>query len=156
LLFIPWVVSDVVGGTIWRWLFVQDYGIIQQWLNLFTNNAALYTNPTGSMVIVILASVWRALPFISLLLLGALQAVPNEILESAALDGAGRIASFTRITFPIIRPTFVIAIILTTINGINAVGMILTLTGGGPGGATQTAGVYLYKIGWQFGDFGLG
>lgn len=156
LLFIPWVVSDVVAGTMWRWLFQQDYGIIQQWLNPFTHNVSLYANPTGSMIIVILASVWRALPFTSLVFLGALQTVPREVLESAAIDGASRITSFTRITFPLIRPTFIVVTIFTTIGGLNAVGLILTLTGGGPGGATQTSGVYLYKIGWQFGDFGQG
>lgn len=155
-LFVPWVISDVVGGTIWRWLFQQDYGLVQTWLNPFINNTSLYSNITGAMIIVILASVWRSLAFMSLLFLGALQNVPKEVLESAAIDGAGRFASFTRVTFPLIRSTFVVAIILTTINGLNSVGMILTLTGGGPGGATQTAGVYLYREGWQFGDFGLG
>lgn len=156
LLFVPWVISDVVGGTIFRWLFQQDYGLVQSWINPFVNNVTLYSNPTGALAIVTIASVWRSLAFTSLLFLAALQNVPPEVLESAALDGAGRLNMFTRIIFPMISPTFVVAMILTTIGGLNSVGLIQTLTGGGPGGATTTAGVYLYQVGWKFGDFGLG
>ncbi|MCC7450604.1 MAG: sugar ABC transporter permease [Anaerolineae bacterium] len=154
LLFVPWVTSDVVVGTIWRWMFQQDYGLIQSLIKPFTGETSLYGQPNGAMLIVILATVWRSLPFTALLFLGALQNVPPEILESAALDGAGRFASFFRIAFPIISQTFVVAIILTTIGSLNSVGVILTLTGTIP--ATQTASIYLYRNGWQFGDFGLG
>lgn len=154
LLFVPWVVSDVVAGTIWRWMFQQDYGLIQTVITPLTGSTSLYAKPDGAMAIVILATVWRSLPFTSLLFLGALQNVSPEVIESAALDGAGRVATFFRVTLPIIRPTFIVAIILTTISGLNSVGVILTLTGNIP--ATQTVSVYLYEQGWQFGDFGLG
>jgi multiple sugar transport system permease protein len=154
LLFVPWVVSDVVAGTIWRWFFQQDYGLIQTLIQPLTGSTSLYAKPDGAMAIVILATVWRSLPFTSLLFLGALQNVSPEVIESAALDGAGRVATFFRITFPIIRPTFLIAVILITIGGLNSVGVILTLTGNIP--ATQTVSIYLYEQGWQFGDFGLG
>jgi len=154
MLFIPWVTSDVVVGTIWRWMFQQDYGLIQAVIQPLTGTTSLYAQPNGAMLIVILATVWRSLPFTALLFLGALQNVPNEILESAAMDGAGRFASFFRIAFPMISQTFVVAIILTTIGSLNSVGVILTLTGSIP--ATQTASMYLYRNGWQFGDFGLG
>jgi ABC-type sugar transport system permease subunit len=156
LLFVPWVISDVVGGTIFRWLFQQDYGLVQSWVNPFVNNVTMYSNPSGALAIVLIASVWRSLAFTSLLFLAALQNIPNEILESAALDGADRVSMFTRIIFPMISATFVVAMILTTIGGLNSVGLMQTLTGGGPGGATTTAGVYLYQVGWKFGDFGLG
>jgi ABC-type sugar transport system permease subunit len=154
LLFIPWVISDVVAGTIWRWMFQNDYGLIQTVIAPLTGPTSLYARPDGAMLIVILATVWRSLPFTSLLFLGALQNVPTEVIESAALDGANRIQSFFRVTFPIIRPTFLVALILTTISGLNSVGVILVLTGNIP--ATKTASVYLYQQGWQFGDFGLG
>jgi ABC-type sugar transport system permease subunit len=154
LMFVPWVISDVVAGTIWRWLFQQDYGLIQTIIAPLTGETSLYAKPDGAMAIVILATVWRSLPFASLLFLGALQNVPHEVVESAALDGAGRYTTFFRVVFPIIRPTFLVAVILTTIAGLNSVGVILTLTGNIP--ATKTTSVYLYQQGWQFGDFGLG
>jgi ABC-type sugar transport system permease subunit len=154
LMFVPWVVSDVVAGTIWRWLFQQDYGIIQNVIQPLTGSTSLYAKPDGALLIVILATVWRGLPFTSLLFLGALQNVSTEVIESAALDGANRWKTFFRVTLPIIRPTLIVAVILTTIAGLNSVGVILTLTGNIP--ATQTVSVYLYEQGWQFGDFGLG
>jgi ABC-type sugar transport system permease subunit len=154
LLFVPWVISDVVAGTVWRWLFQQDYGLIQNIIQPFTGNTSLYARPDGAMLIVILATIWRSLPFTSLLFLGALQNVSQEVVEGAALDGAGRFTTFFRITLPIIRPTLIVAVILATIGGLNSVGVILTLTGNIP--ATETASVYLYEQGWRFGDFGLG
>lgn len=154
MMFVPWVISDVVAGTIWRWMFQNDYGLIQTVIAPLTGETSLYARPDGAMAIVILATIWRSLPFTSLLFLGALQSVPLEVLESAALDGAGRIRSFFRITFPIISQTFLVGLILTTIAGLNSVGLILVLTGNIP--ATKTASVYLYQQGWQFGDFGLG
>lgn len=143
-IFIPWVLSDVVAGTMWRWMFLKDYGLIQQWLTpLF--GPSIYVNPDGAMGIVILASVWRAVAFTAVLFLGALQTVPREIEESAALDGANRFQIFLQMIFPLIRPTFLIALLLTSMRSINTVGLILATTRGGPGYATTTASVYLYR-----------
>lgn len=155
IIFVPWAISDVVAGTMWRWLFQQTYGIVQVWLNPIVGSS-LYTNANGAMAIVVAASVWRALAFTALLLLGALQTVPTPLLESAALDGANRFQRFFGVIFPIIRPTFLVTIILTSIRAINSVGLIYTITRGGPGGATQTASVYLYRTAWEQGDFGTG
>ncbi len=158
LLFIPWVLSDVVAGTMWRWLFQPNYGILQDWLTAafpYLQNP-LFTDPTGSMAIVILASVWQALAYTTILSLGALQTVPHEVLESAALDGANRFQRFFRIILPIIRPTMLVMILLVSIRAINSVGLIYATTGGGPGRATQTASIYLLITGWRQGEFGLG
>jgi ABC-type sugar transport system permease subunit len=153
--FVPWVISDVVAGTMWRWLFQQTYGIVQMWLNPIIDSP-LFTNPNGAMGIVIAASVWRATAFTTILFLGALQTVPNEILESAALDGANRFARFFHVIFPLIRQTFLVVILLTSIRAINSVGLIFAITKGGPGTATLTTSYYLYRTGWIEGDFGAG
>jgi ABC-type sugar transport system permease subunit len=154
LLFIPWVLSDVVSGTMWRWMFQQSYGLVQVALNPLINNVSLLSNDTGAMVIVIAASVWRALAFTALILLGALQTVPVEIMEAAALDGANRWSSFWSVTVPIISPTLLVIILMTSIRGINSLGLILAITSGGPGSATATAALLLYRMAWKFGDFG--
>ncbi len=156
-LFIPWVISDVVAGTMWRWMFQQSYGIVQYWLQPIFQTSLL-VNQTGAMAIVIAGSVWRALAFTTILFLGALQTVSVEVLESAALDGANGWSSFWRVTFPLIRPTFLVAVLLTSIRGINSLGLILSIMGrnGGPGNATQTASLYLYNAVQRDGDFGLG
>ncbi len=155
LIFIPWVISDVVAGTMWRWLFQQTYGIVQTWLNPILGSS-LYTNAYGAMGIVVAASVWRALAFTTLLFLAALQTVPVEVLESASLDGANRYQRFFRIIFPLIRPTFLVVVLVTSIRAINSIGIILSITKGGPGIATLTTSLYLYRTAWLEGDFGTG
>jgi ABC-type sugar transport system permease subunit len=155
VIFVPWVLSDVVAGTMWRWMFLKDYGLIQQWLTpLF--GPSIYVNPDGAMGIVILASTWRAVAFTAVLFLGALQTVPREVEESAALDGANRRQIFFRMIFPLIRPTFLIAVLLTSMRSINTVGLILATTRGGPGYATTTASVYLYRSAWGESNFARG
>jgi ABC-type sugar transport system permease subunit len=154
-IFVPWVLSDVVAGTMWRWMFLKDYGLIQQWLTpLF--GPSIYVNPSGAMGIVILASAWRSVAFTAVLFLGALQTVPREVEESAALDGANRRQIFQHVIFPLIRPTFLIAVLLTSMRSINTVGLILATTKGGPGFATTTASVYLYRSAWGESNFARG
>ena len=155
LIFLPWVISDVVAGTMWRWMFQQTYGIVQVALNPLIGSS-LYTDANGAMAIVVAASVWRSLAFTTLIFLSALQVVPAEILESAALDGANRAQRFTQMIFPMIRPAFLVTVLLTSIRAINAVGLIYSITRGNPGGATQTASFYLLRVGWEQGDFGTG
>jgi ABC-type sugar transport system permease subunit len=155
VIFIPWVLSDVVAGTMWRWMFLEDYGLLQEWLRPLFGDS-IYINPSGAMGIVILASAWRAVAFTAVLFIGALQTVPVEVLESAALDGANRFQSFWRVTFPLIRPTVLIAALLTTIRSINTVGLILATTKGGPGESTTTLATYLYRISWGDGNFARG
>jgi ABC-type sugar transport system permease subunit len=155
LIFIPWVISDVVAGTMWRWLFQQTYGIVQVWLNPILGSS-LYTNAYGAMGIVVAASVWRALAFTTLLFLAALQTVPVEVLESASLDGANRFQRFLWVIFPMIRPTFLVVVLLTSIRAVNSIGIILSITKGGPGIATLTTSLYLYRTAWLEGDFGTG
>ncbi len=153
-IFVPYVISDVVAGTMWTWLFQQSYGLIQVALNPLLHGVSVLSRPGGAMAIVVAASVWKHLAFNALLFLGALQVVPKELYEAGALDGANRWRSFTGITLPLIRPTILVALLLTTLRGINALGMILATTQGGPGTATMTTAVYLYRNGWMFGDFG--
>jgi ABC-type sugar transport system permease subunit len=155
ILFIPWVLSDVVAGTMWRWMFLEDYGLLQEWLRPVFGDS-IYVNQQGAMGIVILASAWRAVAFTALLFLGALQNVPREVEESAALDGVNRLQNFLYMLFPLIRPTFLIAVLLTTIRSVNTVGLILATTRGGPGYATTTASTFLYRIAWQEANFARG
>jgi multiple sugar transport system permease protein len=158
IIIVPWVISDVVAGTMWRWLFLGGYGLLQHFIkiNLPFLGDSILTTASGAMSVVIIAGVWRGMAFTTLLSLGALQTVPNEIIESAALDGANRFQRFFRIIFPLIRPTVLVMVLLTSIQGVNNVGLIYAITNGGPGGATQTTAFYLLQTGWFQGDFGMG
>ena len=106
------------------------------------------------MIYLILAASWRALPFITLLLLAALQTVSNEVIESSRIDGANGWQTTRHITIPLILPTMVVALFSLTLGGINGVGMVFSLTGGGPGTSTSVLSYLLYSIGWVGLDFG--
>ena len=110
--------------------------------------------PSPAMIYLILAATWRALPFITLLLLAALQTVPNEVMESSRIDGANGWQTVRHITIPLILPTMVVALFSLTLAGINGVGMVFSLTGGGPGTSTEVVSYLLYSIGWARLDFG--
>jgi ABC-type sugar transport system permease subunit len=166
LIFIPWVLSDIIGGEIFRLLVLPSYGVLTAILqnpHLFPPNgmSVLIDSapnpwignfpfpPAPALILLILATAWRALPFISLLLLASIQMIQQEIIESARIDGANVLQVIWHIMLPIIRPTFVVAIFTLTLTGMNGVGMIFSLTRGGPGQETQILPWLLYSIGWM-------
>lgn len=171
LLFIPWIIADLIVGIVFRLLVVPDYGLLSGILQ----NPALFPPdglsvltavpprpwfgdfpfpPAPALVYLILASTWRALPFVTLLLLAALQTVPTEIVESSRIDGANRRQVIRFITIPLILPTLVVALFSLTLSGMNGVGMVFSLTGGGPGSSTEVLSYMLYSIGWRQLEFG--
>ena len=171
LLYIPWVIADIIAGIVWRLLVVPDYGL----LSGITQNPRLFPPdglsiltavppqpwigdfpfpPAPAMIYLILASCWRALPFITILLLAAMQTISHEIIESSRIDGAQRWQVLRFIILPLILPTLVVALFSLTLSGMNGVGMVFTLTGGGPGTATEVLSYLLYSIGWGERQFG--
>jgi ABC-type sugar transport system permease subunit len=156
LVFIPWVLSEIVSGVVWRWMFYRDYGILQNLVGPLFGGETLMATPAGAMGIVIAASVWRATAYVMLLILAGLQTIPEEVYEAAAIDGSNRWQAFWRITWPLIRPTTLVTIVLLTIESINAVGMFLAITEGGPGRATEVLSLHMYREALQFFHFGYG
>jgi ABC-type sugar transport system permease subunit len=171
LLFIPWIIADIIAGLVFRLLVVPDYGVLSGILqnpDLFPpKGLSILTAtrpspwlgefpfpPAPAMLYLILASAWRALPFITLLLLAALQTVPTEVTESARIDGANGRQLIRHITLPLILPTIVVALFSLTLSGMNGVGMVFSLTGGGPGTTTEVLSYLLYTLGWTQLRFG--
>jgi len=171
LLFIPWTLADILVGVAFRLLVYPDYGILSgilgnpelfppKGLSVLTaaRPAPMFGNfpfpPAPAMVYLILACVWRALPFITLLLLASLQTISQEVIESAHIDGANTWAIARHITIPLILPTLVVAIFNLILTGVNSVGMVFSLTAGGPGTATFVLSYLLYNLGWERLRFG--
>lgn len=165
LLFIPWIIADIIAGLIFRLMVTPDYGLFSGILQnpaLFPpNGLSILTAarpapwfgsfpfpPSPAMIYLILAASWRALPFITLLILAALQTVSHEVMESARIDGANLVQLTRYITIPLILPTMVVALFNLMLGGINGVGMVFSLTGGGPGTTTYVISYLLYVIGW--------
>ncbi len=171
LLFIPWVLSQIIVGFIFRLMVAPDYGIFTGFLmdpaRFPPNGLSVLTAvpprpwfgdfpfpPSAAMVLLILASTWRALPFVTLLILAAMQMVPAEVVESSRIDGANGWQVVRYIIIPLILPTLVVAIFNIILNGMNGVAVVFSLTGGGPGTATQIISFLLYSIGWSRIEFG--
>ncbi len=171
LLFIPWIIADLLAGLIFRLLVVPDYGLfagILQNPSIFPpNGLSILTAvppspwfgdfpfpPSPAMIFLILASAWRALPFVTLLLLAAMQTVPSEVVESSRIDGANGRQIVRHIMVPLMLPTMVVALFSLTLSGMNGVGMVFSLTGGGPGTSTHVLSYMLYSIGWARLQFG--
>ena len=171
LLFIPWILADILAGIVFRLLVTPDYGVLSGILGnpeLFPpKGLSILTAtrpspwigefpfpPSPAMIYLILAAAWRALPFITLLLLASLQTIQSEVIESARIDGASGWKITRHITVPLILPTLVVALFSLMLGGMNGVGMVFSLTGGGPGTTTHVLSYHLYTLGWARLRFG--
>lgn len=154
IIFLPWILSEITTGVVWRWMFYQDTGILQNLLAPLFNNIAIISRPWGAMGIVIAATVWRSISFAMLLILAGLQTVPREVHEAASIDGANGWNAFRLITWPLVLPTTIVTIVFMTIQAVNGVGMILSITEGGPGRATEVLGLQMYRQAMQYYNFG--
>jgi ABC-type sugar transport system permease subunit len=155
IIFIPWMLSEIVAGIMWRWMFLPGVGILQNALGPLLGDYSFLGEGAGAMGVVIAATVWRGIAFALLLLLAGLQTVPGELGEAAAIDGANRWQRFWKITWPLMLPTTQVTIVFLTIQAVNAVGMFLSITDGGPGRTTEVISLQMYKQALQFNNFGF-
>ena len=155
-IFIPWVLSEIISGVSWRWMFYRDYGILQNLLGPLFGDVTLIATGWGAMGIVILASIWRSTAFVMLLVLAGLQTIPKEVYEAASIDGASNWQSFWKVTWPLVLPTTLVTLVFLSIQAINSIGMFLAITDGGPGRSTEVLSLHMYREAIQFFHFGYG
>ncbi|MBA7535431.1 Melibiose/raffinose/stachyose import permease protein MelD [subsurface metagenome] len=110
-------------------------------------------NPDIAWIGVSLVAVWQASAFNTVIYLAGLQTIPEELYEASLIDGAGKWKNFWYITFPLIAPFFTINMVLAMKGFLQAFGLILSLTGGGPGRATESISIIIYRGGFQGGEF---
>ncbi len=154
---IPWIVPSVAAALIWRWLYDGSAGLINSLLSragLIQQYVAWLGNTQTALPSVIIESVWKGTPFVIVIVLAALQAIPSELYEAATIDGASRTQRLWTVTLPAIRPTLAVAAILTTVYTVNNFNAIWLMTQGGPLHATEILFTYAYKIAFQRFDFG--
>jgi multiple sugar transport system permease protein len=154
---LPWTVPLIVSSNSWRWMLQSDYGVINGTLNaLGLHQFALnwLASSTTALPAILIASTWVGYPFVMMMLLSAMQGLPKELYEAARIDGANRFQLFRFITLPGIRTVLFVVLTLELINAINAFDMIFVMTGGGPGGSTETLGLFVYRLAFNNFDFG--
>lgn len=144
IIFSPWVTPTVVISIVWSWIFEPQYGLANYILQLLNMPKSQWLQSSDTaMTAVILVTVWKGFGWAMIFYLTALEKVPKELYEAAAVDGAGSWQKFKKITLPLISPTTFFLTIITTINSIQAYDQIQVLTQGGPSGSTRTI-LYLY------------
>ena len=150
---LPWVVPDVVAGIVWKWMFDPIYGAINDVLmklGLIQDPITWLSNPKLALFSVIIVNLWRGFPFVMLILLAGLQAIPKNNYEAAAIDGASWFRSFFHITLPGLRKMIVVAMALDIVWEVRRFGLIQAMTQGGPGVLTEVLSTYTYKQYFQF------
>ena len=150
---LPWVVPDVVAGIIWKWMFDPIYGAVNDFLlgiGLINSPVEWLSNPKLALLSVILVNLWRGFPFVMLILLAGLQAIPRQFYEAAAIDGASKWQTFIHITIPGLRKMIVVALALDIVWEVRRFGLIQAMTQGGPGILTEVLSTYTYKQYFQF------
>lgn len=156
IFFFPWLISPIVTGVIWRWMFGENFGLVNYLLTLVGASPAQWaSSPNLALSVVILAGSWGGTAFSMLLFMAALRNIPTSYLEAASLDGAGSITRFVRITWPLLRPTSFLVILLGTIGAMKEFAMIQALNGGGPGTSNVLVVQYIYKTGFEQSKIGF-
>jgi multiple sugar transport system permease protein len=157
IVFLPWAVSAFLIGMIFKWMFNERNGLINELLlNLgIIHKPIAYLAISGTSIIpVIIAMIWYGVPFFGIMILAALQSVPHEMYEAAEMDGAGRARILFQITMPYIKPTIVLTLLLRVIWVFNSADLIYIMTGGGPANSSDNLPSYMFnKIGYST-DFG--
>lgn len=159
LLLVGWILPPVVTGTIFKWIFDSDYGVLNYllgYIGIIDQPIQWLTGPTTSMVAVVVANLWVGIPFNMLLLLSGLHTIDESLYEAAQVDGAGWWRQFRSITSPLMRPVIISVLLLGVINTYKVFDLIYTMTKGGPVNSTTTLPIYTYLQTFKVFEFGNG
>ena len=154
LLLLGWAMPAVVTAKLFEWLYHPAAGLI----NVVLAHRALnwLGDPALALPAVILADVWRTMPFVAILAHARLLSIPTELYEAAQVDGAGRLATLRYVTLPLLRQIVMIAVLFRTLDALRAFDIMYVLTGGGPANATETLTIYAYRSLFQMLQLGFG
>jgi multiple sugar transport system permease protein len=155
---LPWIVPAVLSCMAWLWMFNPNFSV----LNYIIVNLGLgkgirwVTDPNIALYSVVLVNAWRGIPFYAITLLAGMQAIPTELYEATAIDGANRWQRFWNVTLPLVMPILLITLLLSTIGTFSDFGVVYSLTGGGPMNSTQVLATFSYSTALGAGRMGEG
>jgi ABC-type sugar transport system permease subunit len=156
---LPWAIPATVAGLIWKWIFLDSWGALNALLyslGVIDRYVHWLTDPDLARMAIVVVFVWSQLPLTAILLLAAVQAVPEELYEAAALDGAGPFGRFWSVTLPGIRPMLVVVALFDLLMAITNFDITYALTQGGPGTATTMLTYFTWAESFKKLDFGRG
>lgn len=156
---IPWAIPTSVAALMWSYLYDGSSGIVAHTfatVGLISEPTQLLLSAKGALGAIILADVWKTTPYMALLLLAGLQVISTSLYESSSLDGASKLQQFRYITLPLLKPSIFVALLFRTLDAFRVFDLIYVLTGGGPGGTTESISLYAYKVMFAQTRFGYG
>lgn len=159
VVFVPWAMSGVLTAVLFGLIFNQNFGVLNDLLTkigLIHQNIAWLSNTRVVLGSVIVAELWRGVPFFAISLLAAMQGLPLDIYEAARVDGCNRLKTFRYITLPLLKETIILTTLLRTIWEFNSVDLLYTLTGGGPVGKTTTLSILIANQALTTNNYGYG
>ena len=154
---VPWAIPTVVSARMWGWMFNDVYGVVNEILlalGVVEEGLAWTADPDLALAAVVAVDVWKTAPFMTLLILAALQTLPEDVYEAAQIDGAGRIRQFFSITIPQLKYTIITSTTLIVVGSLVFFDLIFVLTAGGPGDATRVLALDMYKRGFMSNQMG--
>ncbi len=155
LVILPWAFSLPIAAVLWRWIYDSQMGMLNLLLATFGLQARPWlAEPNLAFGATLTVSVWTGVPFMALVFLAGLQAIPEEFYEAGRIDGAGRWQEFCYLTMPLLKPTFAVATLLSAVWTFNSFVIVQVITGGGPLHATDILVTFLYKNAFEWLTFG--
>ncbi|MQA79749.1 MAG: ABC transporter permease subunit [Streptosporangiales bacterium] len=156
VLLLPMMVSEVVVGMAWRYMYEYSGGALNWLLSLVGLGPVHWLGPDLALLSIIFADAWSNIPFVTLILFTALQTVPRDILDAAAVDGAQRWTRLRHVIIPMVQPAILVVLMFRTMFAIRAFTLVWILTEGGPGGTTNLIAIDVYKSAFSNYNLGLG
>jgi multiple sugar transport system permease protein len=153
LLLLAWALPGVVTARLFEWLYHPAAGLLNVVLGARLNWLG---DPALALPALVLADVWRTMPFVALFCYARLLTIPPAVYEAAAVDGAARLATFRFVTLPLLAPVLLVTLLFRTLDALRAFDLMFVLTGGGPAGMTETLTVYAYRSLFQTLRLGFG
>jgi len=157
LVIIPWASSVPISAMIWQWTYNNDFGLLNhtlRTLRIFGEPPIWLAEPRPAFFANLWVDIWCGIPFMALMFLAGLQAIPQELYEAAEVDGATPLAKFRFVTLPLLSNVLTVATLLSILWTFNDFNVIYVLTGGGPGTSTDILITYIYKYAFQYLRFG--
>ncbi len=143
VMLVPWAIPTVVAAQMWKWMLDDTYGVVNDLgmrLHLISHPHAWIAEPSTALASVCAVDIWKTTPFVALLLLAGLQVIPQDLYEAAKVDGANALQQFWRITFPLLGPAILVALIFRTLDALRVFDVFYVFFGNAPN--TQTMAIY--------------
>ncbi len=155
LTLLPWALPTAVMALAWAWIFNDSFGVANDLLGrlgLVSRPIAWLSSPGTAMAALVVADVWKTTPFVALIILAGLQGIPGEVLEAARMDGLGAWPRFWHVVLPLLSPSILAAALFRAVQAYGAFDIVYVMTGGGPGGSTETVSLYAFQTYFRYLD----